>query len=223
MDDAEKLVEQERAARAAQEESGEYEYEWHPVPFFAPVMAFHPGAAIREALAQWWEPQMAPPKRRRQLKVGESISADELRNNATALWRLLDSEIRGEGVVRDGQLRLSPRLRERYPGKAMEFMVHIDYPLVKPVERAVELDLSRLGELFGIGYDMYAEVYEADAKLRGGAKAPRIPGMMNRQSSDLIWGHDFEDLVYEGLGFLPASAEAQAEGLAGSIRFMVGS
>lgn len=211
------------------------------VPFFPPVMAFHPGAVIREAFAQWWLPELFTEEHRRAWEAIQEASMIELPDGDKIIdpeklkerireaaapgarrpsgFTQLYAILKRTGVRREGQTRLfGPPVQ-----KKMRANLCIDYPLVKPVERVFDIELSRLGEIFGLGFDLYAEVYEADAALRDGKPAPRIRGMHNRQASTLIWGHDFSDLVYEGLLFQPGSTSEQEDGFMGTFAFMIGS
>jgi hypothetical protein len=152
--------------------------EWHPVPFqWMRVSAFHEGAIIREAAAQYWAPDPG----------------------GNSLWDI------AEGVIPQGFLESYGREDEH------DYMVRVrivlSYPLNDVHAIEVELQPSRLGEIFSIAHDLYDWIYKLDDKAwknSGHDDAPQIhPKILNRARGKYVWGHDMGDLVFEGVMFVP--------------------
>ena len=73
-------------------------------------------------------------------------------------------------------------------------------------EEALEydLDLSRIGDIFGVCHDLYKSIYDA-----------------HTEEDPTIWGHPMDHLVFERLFFSPR--EDLADEIWGEFRFGLGS
>ena len=161
--------------------------EHHKVPFGAlRVDAFHEGALIREAVAQYWRPEYG-------FKTDDGWEDSKL---SQIMWN----------VAPQGLLQCL----EREPG-AGDFLVEIriilTYPLQHAWEATARVPANRLGEVFAIAHDMYRHVYdldEAEWQSKGHQDAaPRgAPKLLNRASGKYVWGHDMGDLVFEYIEFM---------------------
>lgn len=115
--------------------------ELHDVPFGPiPIEVFRKGAVIREAMAQYWEPQY------KVLRCGKLKISDL----STVLF-----DVFPEGLM-----------LQRRPGREFDFPVQLrillTYPLRDVWEATVKIPANRFGEVFAIAHDMYRYVYDLD-------------------------------------------------------------
>ncbi len=170
-----------------QVEQIEKDSEFHPIPFDdMRVDAFFEGALIREAAAQYWEPQHS--------------NGEGKERKQTALYGMLWS------VMPQGLAPLYPN-RDVYDFP-VSLKIVITYPLQEIWEATVKIPANRIGEVFAITHDMYKHIYDLDnanwqekghqdVAPRGGG------GLLNRAKGKHVWGHDMGDLVFERTCFTP--------------------
>lgn len=164
--------------------------EIHSVPFkWLRVEAFHEGALIREAAAQYFSPDISNPH--------DSDDKDTL-----MLWEMM-SNVLPEGLLECYSWREDAD-KYNFP---VRVKILIDYPLTQLWEVEVEIPANRFGEIFSICHDMYRHIYDLDDaewQSKGHQDAaPRAPGLMNRAGGEHVWGHDMSDLVFEWMYFTP--------------------
>lgn len=167
--------------------------ELHSIPFGAlAVLEFYEGAAIREVVADYFSPDHAD--------QATKYDDEKVDRDSTALWDLYYK------VIPRGSLKRLDREDEySFPVRVRILLV---YPLQEIWEAEVEIPASRFGEVFSIAHDMYCHVYDLDdSAWRSGGhqdKAPRASEKsLNRAKGEHVWGHDMDDLVFEGLAFTP--------------------
>jgi hypothetical protein len=82
------------------------------------------------------------------------------------------------------------------------YTFNYDYPLSRTVNFQHELIRQMTGlDLLVLGRVDYEQIYREEADSSS-VSASRIPGMLNRETTDGkygIWGHEIENLVFEGI------------------------
>lgn len=187
------------------------------------VIESYPGSPMREVYAQWWRPDKFRPEywekhdwvTRRGAPPGP---VEEDWTRFAAFLREFNVECHPWHVA----VKLAAQEKLERDPVIKPLLLRIDYPLQKPCERVFEVDLHRVGEVLGYAYDVYAEIYNADDAARGGEPAPRVPGMLNREAGQYVWGHDMGDLAFEAITFKRADPDDTDLYLA-EIEFWVGS
>ncbi len=169
-----------------QVEQIEKDSEVHDIPFGRMrVDAFFDGALIREAAAQYWEPQYSNGEGKKRKKAALYAM----------MWNVMP-----QGIA------------PLYPNKdvydfPISLKIVINYPLEEIWEAQVKIPAYRLGEIFAITHDMYKHIYDldnADWQSQGHQdEVPRGGGLLNRAKGKHIWGHDMGDLVFEHTYFAP--------------------
>lgn len=183
----------------------------------AHVACVGPGSPLREALAVYWFPTRGAGAQELMELANLVVPAWVLSLNEAAPFRRAGVAERAAGGPAD------PRTSDRAPATVR---IVLDYPLQEEFTRAVEIDLRRPGEVFGLAADLYRELYAEDERRGGGAHMDEIvPGskLMNRASGPLVWGHDIRDLVFEGAHFRRLEASKDPDGCVGEFRFAIGS
>lgn len=156
--------------------------EYHKVPFGAmPVDAFSQ-ELIREAAAQYWEPEYY-------------ADGDKDSDLKAILWNVFPQGL---------EYRFGERENIDFP---VEVRIVLTYPLNEYWEATVKIAANRFGEIFAIAHDMYRHIYDLDDsnwQSQGHQdSAPSMsPKIMNRAQGKHVWGHDMSDLVFETVGFL---------------------
>jgi len=151
--------------------------EHHDVPFDTMrIDAYHEGALIREAAAQYWQP-------RYDTKLYE------------ILWNVFPQgllQCLGRGV--EGGFPVEVRIVLTYPlNEFWEAQVRI------PTNRLGEI-FAIAHDMYKHIYDLD----DAEWQSEGQDDAPRVaPKVLNRARGQHVWGHDMSDLVFEGVGFHP--------------------
>jgi len=174
--------------------------ETHSVPFgWMRVDAFK-SPVLREAFAQYFQPDYDDPRERRRDPEGN--------RDTSALWQLMYNVVpqglfNGEGA--------SEEYLKKYDFSEVKVRARIllTYPLNDTWEATVELHADRLGDVFCAAYDMYVHIYELDdqewRKKGHQDQAPRLGRLvLNRARGEHVWGHDMSDLVFEWMSFAPA-------------------
>lgn len=162
------------------------EAESHDVPFGSLAVDLLEDSELRNTLARFYEP---------------SWNSENLREIFYNSWP--------EGTLKRGY-------KSESPPPEFSARIILDYPLTNPWYADVWISSSRLGEIFGIAYDMYCHIYELDdAEWRKEGhqdKAPSVadlkraegkdgPMLINRAKGAYVWGHDMSDLVFETVEF----------------------
>jgi len=162
--------------------------EGHDVPFGNLAIDLLEDRALRETLARFYEPSYRD-------------RYDDDDRGAPNLLRLFYQSF-PEGLHR----RFSEvRLKENPPVK-FSVRIILDYPLTNPWYADVCISSARLGEIFGIAYDMYCYIYDLDnadwQKIGHQDSVPRrSEKSLNRAKGNYVWGHDMSDLVFESVEF----------------------
>jgi len=171
--------------------------EYHEVPFGGIAVDLLADQGLRDTLARFFRPSYRP-----------MWSEDKER---TALWDMFYN------VVPEGEFpRVGERFRKENPDTDIKLRIILDYPLNTQWYADVTIKASRLGDIFGIAYDMYCHIYDLDnaewqkqghqdrAPSQGSldrAEGKEGPFLINRASGVHVWGHDMSDLVFESVGF----------------------
>jgi len=191
------LEQSEREYLDGMEEEIDDTWEEMRVPFYPPVVAFVPGSAIRETFADYFPP--FPPYQGRESAYGSFVISRRM--PAPFCWKL--------------------GFRDDEPPAVVPVRVSLDYPLTpegkKIASRIVQMRPNAIGEAFGVAYDIYKDIYEADTVLGGGGRLEE--GVLNRGRGTYVWGHDMADLVFESF-YLKL---VQRHDLFANIRFGIGS
>lgn len=159
--------------------------EYHNVPFGSmPVDAFGDDL-IREAVAQYWQPEYS-------IEDGDGRIDSEL---YSILYNILPQGL---------EYRFN---RMRNFDFLVEVKVVLTYPFTDYWEATVKIPANRFGEIFSVAHDMYRHVYDLDDaywQAQGHQDStPRVSSMViNRAKGKYVWGHDISDLVFENVGFL---------------------
>jgi hypothetical protein len=167
--------------------------ESHSVPFGAMRVDAFSKELIREAFAQYFDPDYSDPR--------ERFRDENVERESTALFQMLSN------VVPQGLW--NPEFAAKDFSEVMvSVRILITYPLAEVWEATVEIPASRFGSVFAITHDMYRHIYDLDdaewQKQGHQDSAPRLaPKMLNRAKGTHVWGHDMSDLVFEWLAFTP--------------------
>lgn len=126
--------------------------------------------------------------------------------------------------VRDSDRK--PAADDRATHLTRKVRITIDYPLNEPRSEVRRVDVARIGEVFGIAADMYAAAYAEGRRRGGGARMGAgqrgaRTKLQNRGYGLVVWGHDFGDLVFEGVNY--RALRADPEGAMGEFTFGIGS
>ncbi len=171
--------------------------EYHLVPFGSlSVDAFHEGALIREAVAQYWAPEYT---------LGTSGGASRDSALSQIMWN----------VFPQGLLQCHGRSKTDF-GFLVEVRIILTYPLHEYWEATVKIPANRIGEVFAIAYDIYKHIYDLDnSEWQSEGHQDAAPrgraAILNRASGKYVWGHDMRDLVFESIGFLVNPEWAMSE------------
>lgn len=171
--------------------------EHHEVPFGGIAVELLADEGLRDTLARFFRPSCRPMHNK-----GKKESA---------LWDLFYN------MPSEGEMpRVSERFRADHPDMDVKLRIILDYPLTNHWYSDIKIKASRLGEIFGIAYDMYCHIYQLDdtewQKQGHQDKAPSQgdlkraegkdgPFLLNRARGSYVWGHDMSDLVFESVGF----------------------
>ena len=165
----------------------------HQAPFGGnlPVSVFK-DAALRQTVARYWRP---------------SYRDTWPRPHATERRTVLSEMLRG--IPELGIEEFLGRKLDDLDDFPVEVRIVLTYPFQEYWEMDVRVPADQFGAVFGQAYDMYCHIYALDDEdwgEQGHDKAPQLsPKCANRAKGKHVWGHDMSDLVFEGLGFSPAS------------------
>ena len=182
----------------------------HPSPAL-----LSPGRPLREAFAVHWHGYLH-----------DSDLARRTRGVVSAWARLLEESRRAHRHPGPCKAHDPDRKDLRAARRDIKVRIVLTYPLFEPRARVVSLDLARVGEVFGLAADFYRDLYAEDARRGGGKHVYDLPftqsALVNRAAGPLVWGHDLEDLVFEGIKWTPYKRKDR-DGAVGEFTFVMGS